>query len=533
MKLTHQGVDEFAAKYATNLSDGGMFIRTREPKPRGTELSFKVELADGQRVLQGIAVVRWTRADGDPNGPPGMGLEFLELDPASRALVDRMLGKGAPPPPAVVPSPGIAPAQPEGFDALGQSAHPENEIDVPFDSLVAHTPTPPPGQLFESSGPSLSIDIEVELPPEPVPVLEEEPAAPAPGQRAHAGPVFLKDIVPSDGTGPVIGIDLGTTNSACAVLTKGRPVMLTSKDGYNTIPSVVGLSKDGRLQVGHRARAQMVLHPTQFVFGAKRLVGREFDSPTVRQVKDRAHFEIVAGADRRAAVKLGSDVIALDEIQGLVLRECKQMAEQALGVPVSRAVITCPAYYSEPQREAVRRAGAMAGMKRVLKPGGLLIVAEPQNLSSALLLGKTRFHAPVEELVTQAQFLIRCERGKEALGEGNNSIGELVPGMFARLGLQNISVYQSDNASPLLAPYGTPAQRAQKEQLLEWAGRDFWGWDREDAHRFFIAGGGTEPQFEADWAVLREAALQVAAAVREGTEEIIGTGVFFLIAGRK
>ena len=144
MKLTHQGVDEFAAKYATNLSDGGMFIRTRDPKPRGTELSFKVELADGQRVLQGIAVVRWTRADGDPNGPPGMGLEFLELDPASRALVDRMLGKGATPPaPVIPPPPIIAPSGPEGFDALGESAHPENEIDVPFDSLVAQTPPPP------------------------------------------------------------------------------------------------------------------------------------------------------------------------------------------------------------------------------------------------------------------------------------------------------------------------------------------------------------------------------------------------------
>lgn len=172
-------------------------------------------------------------------------------------------------------------------------------------------------------------------------------------------------------------------------------------------------------------------------------------------------------------------------------------------------------------------------MKRVLKPGGSLIVAEPQNLSSALLLGRTRFHAPVAELVTQAQFLIRCERGKEALGEGNNSIGELVPGMFARLGLQDLSVYQSDMASPLLAPYATPAQRAQKEQLLEWADRDFWGWDREDARRFFIAGSGTEAQFEADWAVLRKAAQQVAAAVRAGTEELVGTGVFFLIAGRK
>ena len=61
MKLAHKGLDEFAAKYATNLSDGGMFIRTREPRPVGSELSFKVEIASGQRVLQGTAVVRWTR----------------------------------------------------------------------------------------------------------------------------------------------------------------------------------------------------------------------------------------------------------------------------------------------------------------------------------------------------------------------------------------------------------------------------------------------------------------------------------------
>lgn len=174
---------------------------------------------------------------------------------------------------------------------------------------------------------------------------------------------------------------------------------------------------------------------------------------------------------------------------------------------------------------------ALAGMKRVLKPGGLLIVAEPQNLSSALLLGKTRFHAPESELLTQARFLLRCERGKEALGEGNNSIGELVPGMFARLGLKDLSVYQSDQASPLLAPYATPAQQAQRAQLLEWADRDFWGWDREDAHRFFLAGGGTEAEFEADWAVLRKAAQRVAAAVRAGTEELVGTGVFILTCG--
>ena len=465
VKLAHKGVDEFAAKYATNLSDGGMFIRTREPKARGTELNFKVELADGQRVLQGIAVVRWTRGEGDPNGPPGMGLEFLQLDPASRALVDRMLGKDpsspsvvvglsaiVPPPvplvPAVaprttpskglppsasakapnfeladelfgdVPSPSaiqpledepfeasaavaaaaahpVPPAPPstasalfdaDVFGAFALSAAPEKEIDIDLDALVAGTPLPPVEDLFASSESDPGFDVDLEeaepLPPAPfvAPPIRERPAEPAPEVRvpvvlqapapaalpqqpASGAPVYLKGIKPSDGLGPVIGIDLGTTNSACAVLTKGRPIILSSKDGYNTIPSVVALSKDGKLHVGHRARSQMVLNPTQSIFGAKRLVGREFDSPTVRQVKQRSHFEIVSGSDHRAAVLLGANVISLEEIQGLVLKECREMAEQALGTPVSRAVVTCPAYYSEPQREAVRRAGAMAGLK--------------------------------------------------------------------------------------------------------------------------------------------------------------------------
>ena len=390
VKLAHKGVDEFAAKYATNLSDGGMFIRTREPKPRGTELSFKVELADGQRVLQGTAVVRWTRADADPNGPPGMGLEFLSLDPASRALVDRMLGKNASAPPVmvgasavmprpvvppVIPPPPLIPSEVEGpledpdvFSALASSSHPENEVDVPLDSLVAQTPEPPPADIFQESGPSLAIDIEVEPPmsqPSPAPVLlEAKPEAPAPPKPATGGPVFLKNITPSDGTGPVIGIDLGTTNSACAVLTKGRPQNPVLEGRVQHHPLGGGASpRTGSCRRPPRAGRRWCSTPRSSIFGAKRLVGREFDSPTVRQVKERSHFEIVAGADRRAAVRLGDDVLSLEEVQGLVLKECREMAEQALGTPVSRAVVTCPAYYSEPQREAVRRAGAMAGLK--------------------------------------------------------------------------------------------------------------------------------------------------------------------------
>lgn len=550
VKLAHKGVDEFASKYATNLSDGGMFIRTREPKPVGTELNFKVEIADGQRVLQGIAIVRWTRGDNNPHGPPGMGLEFLKLDPASRALVDRMLGKGAAPaaaaPPAVAPAiPAIAPAttpskglpvakppsvapattpskglpaakpattpskglpaakpapapsfelddlfkdapkpaeeledepfeaamaftaakppappppppapappapaqplaDPDFFAGLASSQSPEKEIDIELDALVAGTPEPADDLFTGSSESGFEVDLEEAQPvpaapftppptkprpPEPPPpevrtpvVLEAPAAAPPKPPPASGAPIYLKDIRPSDGTGPVIGIDLGTTNSACAVLNKGRPMILTSKDGYNTIPSVVSLSKDGRLTVGHRARSQMVLNPTQSIFGAKRLVGREFTSPTVAQVKERSHFEIVAGQDRRAAVRLGQNVLSLEEVQGLVLKECREMAEQALGTPVSRAVVTCPAYYSEPQREAVRRAGAMAGLKveRVLNEPTAAALAFGMNreLTKTVLvydLGGGTFDATVLKL-DQNVFEVLATGGDVFLG---------------------------------------------------------------------------------------------------------------------
>ncbi|MDP1824664.1 MAG: class I SAM-dependent methyltransferase [Archangium sp.] len=176
---------------------------------------------------------------------------------------------------------------------------------------------------------------------------------------------------------------------------------------------------------------------------------------------------------------------------------------------------------------------ALAGMRRVLKRGGLLIVAEPQNLSGSLMLGKTRFASPAEEVLAHVRMQLLCERGKQALGEGHNSIGELVPGMFARLGLTGVAVYQSDMASPFLPPYASPAEAAQKQQLLDWADRDFWYWDREDTQRWFLAGGGSAEEFERNWAVVRATSQRVAAAIRAGTEESVQAGAFFLISGRR
>lgn len=381
VKLGYLGVDEFAEKYATNLSDGGMFVRTREPAPVGTEVRFKVEIAGGQRVLQGIAVVRWIRAE----APSGMGLQFVKLDAASQVLVERMLrGRKDASPPKVEP---VLPPASKPPSPVAAAEPPPQEIDLDLDALVAETQPPTSSMNFEPKAdlaPPLEPEVVVPLEPDvtattlpeirrdggrasgapmPVPTIEVPASAPPETRPRPAGPVFLKEVAPQNATGPIIGIDLGTTNSAVAVLTKGRPVILNSKDGYNTLPSVVALTAQNKLLVGHRAKQQLVLNPTRSIFGAKRLVGRDYDSPTVRQVRERFHYEICADDQGRAAVRLGESILSLEEVQGLVLRECRELAEQSLGQKVHRAVVTCPAYYSEAQREAVRRAGRLAGLQ--------------------------------------------------------------------------------------------------------------------------------------------------------------------------
>jgi molecular chaperone DnaK (HSP70) len=194
-----------------------------------------------------------------------------------------------------------------------------------------------------------------------------KPAAPLPPEPksspAQVRTAFLTPPTSIEGKGPVIGIDLGTTNSCVAVVTNNKPTVLRSREGYNTIPSVVSLTSQGKLLVSHRAKSQVLLRPEQTIYGAKRLVGRPFDSAVVNQVRERFHYEIMPDARGRAAVRMGEHVLSLEEVQGIILRECKELAEQHLGQKVERAVVTVPAYYSEPQREAVRRAGWMAGLK--------------------------------------------------------------------------------------------------------------------------------------------------------------------------
>nr|WP_193364460.1 TIGR02266 family protein [Corallococcus macrosporus] len=714
VKLKHETVGSFAEEFATNLSPGGMFIRSRTPQAVGTPVKFEVQIAGGVRVLRGSALVRWVREVGDPSGPPGMGLQFEELDTASRALVEMMTmrkavaeanGPAVQPLPSIAPSvapsiapsiaPAVAPVRPapvppvqarpapapprpvaaparpadaggmaldslfDDLEPAGGSSAPvldepfdlappvvdepltpppsrvpvsyspppptdANDVDIPLDELIASTPPPSatslevdeplPGFEFEIESPSgdapvalgapldeppIEVGISLELepapsapagggglefeldlgdavaepprapappprvapppapatsggsfefdldlsdvepaPPAPPPpprapvapkgpppapaashaggggiefdfdLTEDAPPAPpvAPPPRAAAAPppapvsaggvfefdialagdagkappppppsprapapassgggsiefdldlsedveeapplappppppraalapppapvqppvavrppppppvapppppglpqvrreaprapeplasptvlapaaakalaqapgldehglpktVFLPPPGPLSGTGPVIGIDLGTTNSCVALLSNGRPIVLRSREGYNTIPSVISLNAQNKLLVSHRAKNQLVLRPQHTIYGAKRLVGRPYDSAVVNQVRERFHYDIVPDSAGRAAVRLADTALSLEEVQAIILRECKEMAEAHLNQKVERAVVTVPAYYSEPQREAVRKSGILAGLK--------------------------------------------------------------------------------------------------------------------------------------------------------------------------
>ena len=161
----------------------------------------------------------------------------------------------------------------------------------------------------------------------------------------------------------IIGIDLGTTNSCVAVLDdKGQPRTLVAADGERTIPSWVSWTPAGEVMVGTRARRQAVTNASATIFGAKRMIGRKVNAEDVAWFAKLAPFRIVAAPNGDAWVRIHGQPISPQEIAAHVLRRVRQVAEEALGEPVTRAVVTVPAYFDEAQRQATRDAGQIAGL---------------------------------------------------------------------------------------------------------------------------------------------------------------------------
>lgn len=161
----------------------------------------------------------------------------------------------------------------------------------------------------------------------------------------------------------IIGIDLGTTNSAVAVMEGGEPKILENTEGNRTTPSIVAVSKNGERLVGLLAKRQSVTNPKNTIFSVKRLIGRKFTDPEVQRDKTWLPYDMRAGATGGVEVKMGDKWYSPEEISAAILGKLKADAEARLGEKVEEAVITVPAYFDDSERQATKNAGEIAGLK--------------------------------------------------------------------------------------------------------------------------------------------------------------------------
>ena len=184
--------------------------------------------------------------------------------------------------------------------------------------------------------------------------------------------------------GKAIGIDLGTTNSVVAVVIGGEPVVIPNQEGSRTTPSVVAFTEKGERLVGQIAKRQAITNPTNTIFSIKRLMGRKYDSPEVKEAMKRLPYKIVPAPNGDAHVEIMGKVYSPPEISAMILQKLKQAAEDYLGEPVTEAVITVPAYFDDSQRQATKDAGRIAGLN-VLR-----IINEPTAAALAYGLDKKK-----------------------------------------------------------------------------------------------------------------------------------------------
>ncbi len=161
----------------------------------------------------------------------------------------------------------------------------------------------------------------------------------------------------------VIGIDLGTTNSAVAVMEGGKPKIIENAEGARTTPSVVAFTKDGERLIGQPAKRQAVTNPDNTVFAVKRLIGRRFDDPITKKDTELVPYKIVKGANGDAWVQAGGKDYSPSQVSAFILQKMKETAEAYLGETVTQAVITVPAYFNDAQRQATKDAGQIAGLE--------------------------------------------------------------------------------------------------------------------------------------------------------------------------
>lgn len=161
---------------------------------------------------------------------------------------------------------------------------------------------------------------------------------------------------------PVVGIDLGTTNSCVAIFEGGEPKVIPNREGTRTTPSIVAFQESGEILVGLPAKRQAIINAENTIFGIKRLMGRKFNDPMVQHWMKRVPYKIVEAPNGDAHVEIRGKLYSPPEISAMILRKIKQDLEEYLGEEVTDVVITVPAYFDDSQRQATKDAGRIAGL---------------------------------------------------------------------------------------------------------------------------------------------------------------------------
>ncbi len=182
----------------------------------------------------------------------------------------------------------------------------------------------------------------------------------------------------------VIGIDLGTTNSCVAVMDGKEPRVIENSEGARTTPSMIAFTKDGERLVGQPAKRQAVTNPESTLYAVKRLIGRRFKDPAVKDMIDKAPFKIVEAKNGDAHFEVDGEIYDPAQLSAMILGKMKETAESFLGAEVTQAVITVPAYFNDSQRQATKDAGKIAGLE-VLR-----IINEPTAAALAYGLDKKK-----------------------------------------------------------------------------------------------------------------------------------------------
>jgi molecular chaperone DnaK len=326
VRLPYSSPEEFLQRYGTNISRGGIYLRSKALKSPGTPVVLEVKMQNGERLLFANTVVTFVTGN-KGEGISGMGLKFITLDGPSRRLIEAV---GATMPHARSDLPPI----PRNVGPIDDRIQEQEE---PTDESLVQTQEQP--VLPSQSSGVMQVGTNEDL----------------------VAPAFVESVL-GEKVGPILGIDLGTTNSCAAIVIDGEPKLLRTRDGFGLIPSMIALTPKGQLLIGGPAKAQLVSNPKNVVHGFKRLMGHAAGSEPVKQLSHRYAYSIVPTESGETAVKLGQQTYSLEQLSAYVLREVKGLAEDQLGHEIHRAVITVPAWYTEAQRLKVREAGRLAGL---------------------------------------------------------------------------------------------------------------------------------------------------------------------------